>query len=116
MNKPKLSEKYLKTGHAPGHIRECLIEALIDHNGDWWQNLEMDFMRERHQAWWDQASHAEQAYWLIGQLWNCTDIVPSLVTHAVSNWLETDREPTTFARLVRVLKADLDATLRSVAA
>ena len=49
MSAPKRSPQFMKTGHAPGHIRECLLDA-IDAQENWWQNLEMDFDRDRHQS------------------------------------------------------------------
>jgi hypothetical protein len=111
MSKPKASERYLKTGHAPGHIRECLLESL-DHGEDWWQHLEMDFLRDRHQRWWDGATPLKRAYWLLGQLWHCTDIVGSQTLSEVQDWLLPD-DPNanlgTYAKLARALKADLDA-------
>ncbi len=108
--KPQRSEQFLKTGHAPGHIRECLLEAL-DHNEDWWRNLKMDFMRERHQRWWDSASDSERAYWLLGQLWHCTDTVPSLERVSVMDWIGTEEEYFSYATLARALKQDLDEQL-----
>ena len=107
MSKPHRTKKFLTTGHAPGHLRDCLGNALLDHEGDWWRHLEMNFMRERHQRWWDSTSASDRAYWLIGQLWNCTDTVPSELRESVRDWLED--EYFSYARLVRALKADLDA-------
>ena len=114
MSAPKRSEQFIKTGHAPGHIRQCLLDA-IDAREDWWQNLEMDFNRDRHQRWWDRASPQTRAYWLVGQLWHCRDIVPSLERHSVMDWLSNE-ELFSYAELARALKADLDARSRELEA
>ena len=108
MSKPQRSDRFLKTGHAPGHLRECLLNAL-EHDGDWFNHLEMDFLRERHQRWWNQASPSERALWLLGQLWSCNDVVPSLTRSMVRDWLDQDREHFSFATLARALKKDLEA-------
>jgi len=108
MSKPHRSEMFAKTGHAPGHLRECLLNAL-EHGENWINNLEMDFLRKRHQRWWDEASPTERARWLLGQLWSCNDIVPSLARSDVRDWLDQDREHFSFASLARALKMDLDA-------
>jgi hypothetical protein len=106
MSGPKRAELLQKFGHAGGHLRECLGDAL-DYQADWWQHLEMDFLQERHQRWWDHAPALQRAYWLIGQLWHYTDTVPSLLRGSVQDWLE--EEYFSYAQLVRVLKEDLDA-------
>ena len=118
MSRPHRSETFLKTGHAPSHLRECLLEAL-DHGEDWFKNLEMDFMREHHQRWWNSASPSERAYWLLGQLWDCADFVPLAVYDDVKDWLDpaeeqfARRDLGTYARLARALKRDLDGVLAS---
>ena len=46
-------------GHAPGHLRDAFAEAVETERA-----VELDgIMRSPH--------------WLAGQLWNCTDVMPS---------------------------------------
>lgn len=55
-------------GHAPGHIRDAFEETCLSQNC----SLEMDvtdFVDDWHGRRWTLRS-------LLGQLWNCTDIVP----------------------------------------
>ncbi len=52
MSGPRSAEMLQKYGHAGGHLRDALLEAL-DHNEDWWKNITMDFYRERHNLWWN---------------------------------------------------------------
>jgi hypothetical protein len=107
MSGPKRAEMLQKYGHAGGHLRDALLDAL-DHNEDWWKSIEMDFYRERHILWWSRLSEKRRAEWLLGQLWNCTDIVPSLTRRQVMEWFD-EPEPFTYAQLTRLLKRDLDS-------
>ncbi len=107
MGGPKRSEMLQTTGHAGGHLRDALLNAL-DHNDEWQENIEIDFDREEHNVWWSGLSERERAEWLLGQLWNCTDIVPSLTRTQVMDWHADDPEPFTYAQLARLLKRDLD--------
>jgi hypothetical protein len=108
MNGPKQAELLQKHGHAGGHLREALLDAL-DHNDDWWKNITIDFYRERHNLWWSRLSEKRRAEWLLGQLWNCTDILPGMAQSEVREWFSEDREPFTFGQLARLLKRDLDS-------
>lgn len=65
-------------GHAPEYLRAALVEALEDTfrgNGSWWESLDIDFLDPAKQSWWDHTTARERAVRLIGQLWNCTDVV-----------------------------------------
>ena len=57
-------------GHAPGHLREAFATFVEYVNrpelGSWY-------------GWFDNQPRG--GYWLLGQLWNCTDIMPSLLCH-----------------------------------
>ena len=48
-------------GHAPGHLREALTEALEVLRSDrpWWERLEIDFIDQTKQQWWGQATPEE---------------------------------------------------------
>lgn len=105
---PKRSERLAKFGHAGGHLREALVDAL-EFGDQWWKHVEIDFNHERHNRWWNRLSEKSRAKWLLGQLWNCTDVLPSLA------WSElTDRDPWgetkhrhTYGTLARVLSREL---------
>ncbi len=47
---PKRSQNLQKYGHAGGHLREVLLEA-IEQEGDWWKHVEIDFIDEGHERW-----------------------------------------------------------------
>lgn len=92
-------------GHAPGNLRDALIEALDSSfcsDVPWWENLEIEFFAERKRLWWAEASYKAKALWLLGQLWNCTDIVPGEICRALDL-----RSGKTYAQLARSLKAEL---------
>jgi len=50
---------------------------------------------------------AERADWLLGHLWNCTDIVPADTRLEVRDWFPDSNEPFTYAALSRLLAQDL---------
>ncbi|SRR6266536_2870961 len=107
MNGPKKAEALRNYGHAGGHLRDALLNAL-DYQGDWWKHVEVDFIHERHERWWKRLLPKRRALWLLGQLWSCSDILPSLYVTEI-----TDRDPDgrhqfrTFAVLARLLAQDL---------
>ena len=105
---PKRATTLQMFGHAGGHLREALLEAL-DYPDDWWMHVEIDFTLERHNKWWSQLSGRRRASWLLGQLWNCTDIVPACTRQEVQAWFPDSNEPITYAVLSRLLAQDLRA-------
>lgn len=109
MSGPKRAEMLQKYGHAGGHLREALLDAL-DHTDDWWKDIEIDFNFARHNRWWNKLSDKKRAEWLLGQLWHCRDIVPGVVRREVASWFPDDPEPVTYAQLARLLKRDLDSS------
>jgi hypothetical protein len=75
----------MRGGHAPGHMRELLYDALEARrtvtSGQWWRALPATstgetFHHPAEQRWWGGLTPQEQARWLTGQLWNCTDTLP----------------------------------------
>jgi hypothetical protein len=100
MKKPKRDFR-LKNGHAGGHLREALAEAL-DCGTEWWKYLEINFNNERQQQWWIDLSARTRARWLLGQLWHCTDIVPETLRSEFE-----DENVITYARLARLLMTEL---------
>src|SRR5437667_8338585 len=88
---PKKSEMLEKYGHAGGHLRDALLEAL-EHHDDWWKHVEVEFLHERHNRWWKRLSHRSRARWLLGQLWTCSDTLPSLY-HSELTDRQADQDP-----------------------
>jgi hypothetical protein len=92
-------------GHAPGQLRDALLEAL-EGPDPWWNNLERDFFSGRQQAAWDCMSPKQRGRWLIGQLWNCNDVLPGSVRSEMSD--NFDVSVFTYSSLVRLLANELD--------
>jgi hypothetical protein len=110
---PKRSEKLHRCGHAGGHLRDALLDALQHRYPDdakWWNHIEIDFNEERDNRWFQKCSPRRRAQWLLGQLWHCTDIVPGDVRREVASNdpdLSDEWQVGTFAELARYLAQDL---------
>jgi hypothetical protein len=69
-------------GHAPEDLRVAL-KACIENRkpGPWYEALGdnnlLEFRSPIMQGRWDRMSLQERGLWLVGQLWNCTDTLPS---------------------------------------
>lgn len=63
--------------------------------------LNIDFYDEAKRCWWAKRTPRERGSWLLGQLWNCTDIIGHI---CLTPDLPRGR---TMARLVRILKNEL---------
>ena len=76
-------------GHAPGHLREAFVECLerfdLGESENWYDTLSDDqvlsFYRPEVQNHWGKLPAVDRTKWLTGQLWNCTDILPSSVCY-----------------------------------
>ena len=84
----------LRRGHAGGHLRDPLDDYLDSHmfkkTKGWYQKVEVD-------------GEKKPIRWLIGQLWNCTDAMPS------SNCDQLDLvQGSTYAQGVRALRSQLE--------
>jgi hypothetical protein len=94
-------------GHAPEHLRSALIDALesaVCDGGTCWDALQIEFYDPANQLWWDGATPRKRAAWLIGQLWNSTDIVSGV--GVVCSYLDLPGRRT-IGRMVRLLKRQL---------
>ena len=92
-------------GHAPGHLREALLEAVDDSafaEQPWWERLEISFYSQKQQTQWDLLGPKERGRWLVGRLWNCTDVVPGSTCDAAGVPMGSS-----FASVVRQLLLDL---------
>jgi hypothetical protein len=90
-----------KGGHAPGHLRDAFAEAIENSGGkrQWWDHIDADqFTDEQVRT----MPREELASWLLGQLWNCTDVMPS----SLCDDLELPAG-STYAAGVRNLKSEL---------
>lgn len=102
-----LKRKYTANqgGHALGHLRGALMEALDAGGKSWWNHIEMDFYDSAQQARWNRLDKVNQARWLLGQLWNCTDILSGQGHDIVEEYDPmNDAKVTTYGRLARFLK------------
>lgn len=113
MSGPRKNELLERFGHASGYLRDALLEAL-PYGDDWWYHVDISFNHERHNRWWRRLSHRNRARWLLGQLWVCSDILPSishneLLDRHADEDPELDRDSFfTYGTLARVLKKELD--------
>ena len=65
-------------GHAPDHLRDALVQCIEDPTpGPWYLALEDENLLPccRPDLWCIMKSH-DRGWWLTGQLWNCTDVLP----------------------------------------
>ena len=88
-------------GHAPGHIRE-MFEQMFD-GYDWEKDEDEIFYHDGKKV---------SPQWVIGQLWNCTDIMPSCLRDSVSD-IRDDYDSdfsqlSTYAQGARLLKGNIE--------
>jgi len=96
-------------GHAPGHLRDAFLECLERFDcGDaepWHEALADDelifFFSPDKQRWWEGLSSPDRGHWLIGQLWNCTDVMPSRACSSVEL-----PQGSSYARAARKLRSE----------
>ena len=58
--------------HAPGHLRDAFCELVEGQ-----ESVADTFYDHRTRARLESMSADEQLWWLSGQLWKCTDVLPS---------------------------------------
>jgi hypothetical protein len=82
--------KASRGGHAPGYLRDAFSEALDlkiwEYPGKWYEKLDEEsifFYESVMQKRWESLSCWERGIWLIGQLWNCTDYMPSALCYTL---------------------------------
>jgi hypothetical protein len=83
-------------GHAPGRLRDWFwryLEAGRAIDGDLREEMVENITVHRFQL---RGKTLEQ--WLLGQLWDCRDIMPSEGRQDVQEILRTDREYWTYAK------------------
>ncbi len=85
-------------GHAPGHIRQALIDAFEATQSD-------------DREWWETFNRPEDAFLLLGKLWNCSDILPGDLYEEIKSWAQVDEFHGTYGAAARVLKEELSRAL-----
>lgn len=86
--------KGVRFGHACGHLRDPLCEALE--------------LEEFGEDWWQYFGSKEKALKHIRKLWQCTDIMPNTYGDVLGERNEVFRNGGfTYAQAVRVLRDDL---------
>lgn len=86
-----------RPGHEPGHPRDAFYGVVVDGLDAAAAEVEVGHSDRRRAV-----------RWLIGQLWNCTDMMPSPVRQAFTDTSPFSPEPYTVGAGVRRLKK-LDA-------
>ena len=108
MKGPKRSVRLQQFGHAGEHLRVPLLNAFDVCGGDkWYKHLDMGFYDERHNLWWQQLSPERRAEWLLGQLWNCTDVLPGIYHNEITDRDPEGRHNFTYGVLARLLAQEL---------
>lgn len=103
-----------------GRIRNLLTDCVDAWDGetDWWAPLAaVDpsyFVRDKLKKIWAEMNKEDRARWLIGQLWNCTNICPRDVADSLNipggtyasvvRCLAVTDPPDEFAELIRRVK------------
>ena len=110
---PELRRRFRanRGGHAPGHIRGAFLDCFgYSEQENWYELLSSEdalyFHDPKMQRRWEAMSAVERGRWLIGQLWNCTDILPCL---AGSDDFIDLPAGSTYATAVRKLRAEMNA-------
>ena len=89
--------------HVKGQIRELFTDCVGAWNGEaeWWaplKDVNPSYLTSRTvRQNWTEMSKEDRARWLLGQLWNCTDICPREVANSL------DIPGGTYASVVRRL-------------
>jgi hypothetical protein len=97
-------------GHAPGHLRSGLLTALRqswDNSNEetWWNYLDLTFFSLIQEIRWDSWTPKERGIWLIGQLWNCHDVLPGSICA-----LAGLSQGSSYAQLVRQLRSQINGS------
>jgi hypothetical protein len=98
--KPRRRYQAARGGHAPGHLREAFLE--------WLQESIHGSTSEPFPAMVEVGDEPRPITWLLGQLWHCSDTLPSQDFESVNEILMSENAPAidrqTYAAAVRALK------------
>jgi excisionase family DNA binding protein len=90
-----------KGGHAPGHLREAFLDYINNQFAED-KNIEKAYIGEGEPV---------SIHWLIGQLWNCTDILPNIEIDTLEGL--GIENVFTYAQAVRALSIILETEKRT---
>lgn len=98
--KPRRRYQAARGGHAPGHLRDAFLA---------WLEESMELPAEAPLPPTVEINEEPRPIsWLFGQLWNCSDVLPSQARDSVNDILESENAPAfdrqTYAAAVRALK------------
>ena len=112
-NAKERNMRYLRYGgHAPGHLREAfcaLLECMVANDP---MSLDGPLPDLAAEVFWDEPPPTVR--WLLGQLWNCTDILPGMWRTEIDQWADYTTAGT-YAAGVRVVHRELQAEAASTA-
>jgi len=98
--KPRRRYQSARGGHAPGHLRDAFLEWLEE-------SIELPAEAPLPSTV-EISGQPKPITWLLGQLWNCSDILPRSAFEDVNNILQSENAPAidrqTYAAAVRALK------------
>jgi hypothetical protein len=80
--------------HKPGHLRDAFVDLVEEGETDMFFFNQLD-----KQAGFENMDADDQLWWLSGQLWNCTDCLPSNVCDDLD--MPTGSSYAQAARLIR---------------
>lgn len=94
-------------GHAPGHLRELFLTQIENADTDApWDGLGavgQEILHGKRAEAWEKQTDRQRWDWLMGQLWNCTDILPSASRSELS-FVDPTGGVYTYAQAARALK------------
>lgn len=97
-------------GHAPSHLRYAFLHGVGEDPWSAWPAPLAEEEAVVHFSaglaeWWAGQTVEQRARWLTGQLWNCSDVVPS------TTCMELDLpQGSTYARAARHLRSALSTS------
>jgi hypothetical protein len=99
--------KGFRGGHAPGHFRQALLDALdrgLAASGETGEDV-LSFYSAAKQEWWKKLTGQQRTRWLLGHLFSCGDILPGNAARDLGDVL--DKPVGTYAQACRGLIKEL---------
>jgi hypothetical protein len=91
-----------RSNYTPDSLCDILLGALETDSSAWWNCLNFESFAYADRNALENMQPKERARWLLGRLWNCTDVAPS------TTCCDFDLPPgCSFAQLVRALASSL---------
>ena len=90
------------SAYPPEMLCNALLAALEADPSAWWSHIKLDSFAEADRRALNNMAPKQRARWLLGQLWQCTDIAPA------TTCCDVDLPPgSSFAKLARALANSL---------